>query len=408
MTVTKRRTWTSHSFEGKGRGHTATKLVVERQETQTDSHQVSRLGVEGDIGGKFFTTSTWSYYVAPHVVLPEGIYDGPLFAVSNGTDGKIGSPAAVSVLDLAARGATAIARTIPTNPYSGAAAFIGEIREGAPRIIGSALLRERVKLMRKDAQVSATLRPKGGKVASDTGSEYLNVEFGWKPLVADIRKFARAVKDSNKVITQFQRDAGRHVRRRYEFPEVAESSFSERGWAPGTVFGQLRIGEFDNGVQRTEDYYRRKVWFAGAYKYALPQGDDLLSKVKRYEQEANRLLGTRLTPDTLWQLAPWSWANDWFFNTGDVIRNLTALSFDGLALQYGYVMCEQSREVRYIWSGRYINSARQWTPVSCMTAYGGITKQRQPATPFGFGLSWDNFTPRQIAIAAAIGTRRLE
>ncbi len=34
------------------------------------------------------------------------------------------------------------------------------------------------------------------------------------------------------------------------------------------------------------------------------------------------------------------------------------------------------------------------------------TKQRLRATPYGFGLSWDGFSPEQLAILASLGITR--
>jgi len=58
-------------------------------------------------------------------------------------------------------GTKAIARTAPTNPAFQGATFLGELREGAPRMIGSGLLKSKARDLRK------------------VGDEYLNVEFGW-------------------------------------------------------------------------------------------------------------------------------------------------------------------------------------------------------------------------------------
>jgi len=123
----------------------------------------------------------------------------------------------------------------------------------------------------------------------------------------------------------------------------------------------------------------------------------------KWDAEANKLLGTRLTPATVWNLAPWSWALDWFTNTGDVVTNLSAFANDGLCLRYGYIMEEVSTRNTGCWQG-YINtrdSANVFIKIE--ESFGSTTKKRQPATPFGFGLELGSFTPRQMAITAALG-----
>jgi hypothetical protein len=115
---------------------------------------------------------------------------------------------------------------------------------------------------------------------------------------------------------------------------------------------------------------------------------------------ADKLLGTDVTPEVLWELTPWSWAIDWFSNTGDVISNIASFTTDGLVMHHGYVMEETI--VRHIYDTvgyRNYNGPLNVTPVEYVTH----TKQRVQANPFGFGISWDGLSPFQISIAAALG-----
>jgi len=127
-------------------------------------------------------------------------------------------------------------------------------------------------------------------------------------------------------------------------------------------------------------------------------GDDMSSRFKRYESEANRLLGTRISPEVVWNLAPWSWAVDWFSDTGDVIHNISVLGSDGLVLQYGYAMNQTLRSVQ-------INGT---LPNGKTTSYSFEEKVlwRRPATPYGFGINLQTLTSKQIAVMAALGLSR--
>jgi hypothetical protein len=116
------------------------------------------------------------------------------------------------------------------------------------------------------------------------------------------------------------------------------------------------------------------------------------------------LLGIRITPEVLWNLAPWSWAIDWFSNLGDVVSNLSDWATDGLALRYGYIMEHKSIYVTYSLVGKP-RFLPEGTFASDVIAYRE-TKRREKATPFGFGLDWNTFSPRQLAIAAALGITR--
>jgi hypothetical protein len=112
------------------------------------------------------------------------------------------------------------------------------------------------------------------------------------------------------------------------------------------------------------------------------------------------ILGLDLTPSTLWNLAPWTWAVDWFSNAGDVISNMSDWQDDGLVLRYGYMMEHSRATYAYTFEGPTgLNGSLRPQPV----VYVSESKRRVKATPFGFGLTWGGLTPIQLAIAAALG-----
>ncbi len=377
-------------------------LLGSTGECITFDHPNRKLG-GGDVGGPFYSCQTW-YKSQDNDVTCVGLgrwYEGTLHT-SWWPQGVVGSMSLQqkpdNFLSLVAAGATAISRTIPTNPISGAAIAVGEAREGFPRFIGSTLLKR-----------TRDLR--------SVGDEYLNVEFGWKPMVADLLSFGRAVKESNKMIRQLHRDSGvnNSVRRKYHFPiEKSESD-------PGAPFSPWVHPYFCDGTQPdawmiddgpqptgfTNQYITEtKTWFSGAYSYVVPTAPvDLWDKMDMWDAEANKLFGTRITPAVLWELAPWSWAADWFGNTGDILTNISALSHDSLVLKYGYVMRETQNFTRTTWQGYLAQHDRSHPRyVKIQEDFGSTQKVRIRATPFGFGIDFDGLSAKQIAIAAAVGT----
>jgi len=125
---------------------------------------------------------------------------------------------------------------------------------------------------------------------------------------------------------------------------------------------------------------------------------------------AKQVFGAKLTPETLWNLTPWSWAVDWFSNTGDVLSNVSSWKSDGLVMQYGYIM--ETSITRHTY--RYIPT-KNWNGVSPYTGdykaippliVEKISKIRRRANPFGFGVTWDGLSPIQATIAAALGLSR--
>lgn len=367
------------------------------QLTVSEGHAFTRLGKSNeDIGGDFRTESV-ELHTKPfhfHHSGPRQTYDGPLFAGNDYVNAatvkqfdfaRNGVLAPVSFLD--ERGTTAIARTAPTNPVSSAATFLGELREGLPSIPGW-------------KSRSGLLDPK------NLGSEHLNIEFGIKPLISDLQKFVEAAQKSDKILEQLERDSGKMVRRRYTFPPdiIEDKEVVQTGMFPSTnLYGSRSTSMVGKGTLTTRTKTTRKVWFSGAFTYYLPPKGTWM----RTLSEIDKLYGVEITPDTIWQLTPWSWAIDWFSNTGDVIKNVSNFASDGLVLRYGYVMCETKREVTQTWDGGvYYTYGGALSPLRLVDKFSVIAKQRRAATPFGFGLNLSALTGRQAAIVAALGMSR--
>lgn len=298
----------------------------------------------------------------------------------------------VSTTDLSWYGTRAIKETIPTNPTAGLAQFLGELREKLPRATGQALFTGK------------------GSFPARVGDEYLNYQFGLAPMGRDLGEIAASVLDASTRIKQLQRDSGKVIRRDHSFaPEVTTTSRSVRvtsalvsGLSNSTTYwGSF----FDSGSpigQLTETIsLRKKIWFKGAYSYYLQSGDNLLDQIHSYNEKANAILGTRLTPSVLWELAPWSWLGDWVGNVGDNLHNAAALSHDGLVIRYGYIMCTSVHERTVQVTGVRLRDGSTLPPITC--TWTTTSKVRERATPYGFAAKPGSFTARQWAILAALG-----
>jgi hypothetical protein len=289
-------------------------------------------------------------------------------------------------------GATAIARCKPTNPPVDAATALGELfREGIPHLIGS-----------------QTWKARNDRLRAAAG-DYLNVQFGWRPLLSEINSFKDTIVNFDRIASQYERDSGKVVRRRYEFPiETTSSTWEENtnpilpalAW-PGNLF-QPDGG--NRSTVRVVEKTTKRRWFSGSFTYYLPSGYDSRNVTSRLALLADRI-GLKPTPDTIWELSPWSWAVDWFSNTGDVISNISDFANEGLVMHYGYMMEHSIKERTYYQerSGYLINGKRVPAgPLSLVTE----TKVRRPANPFGFGVSWEGLSTFQASILAALGISR--
>nr|QDH89678.1 MAG: hypothetical protein H1Rhizo251328_000004 [Leviviridae sp.] len=142
--------------------------------------------------------------------------------------------------------------------------------------------------------------------------------------MSDLRKFAHSVQNHDKIIAEFRQGSDRKIRRRHLFTPTT-SSFVSNGRLPLPEVNIMAVGTYTSVREE-------RSWFSGAFRYHIPMQDDVVSKFQRYKSEAGKLLGARLTPDLIWELAPWSWATDWFANTGQIMTNISNLGSDGLVL----------------------------------------------------------------------------
>jgi hypothetical protein len=297
-----------------------------------------------------------------------------------------------SDLELAALGTKAIALTIPTNPNVNLAAAMGELRnDGLAAVPSKALAHAMLKRYRL-----------AGKAAS-VGSEYLNVVFGWKPFLKDVKDLGQSIRDSKTILEQFARDSGKPIRRRFNFPDVTNKTITTLG--SGSIrpaFAPFWYSD-SSSVLVKERSEKIRTWFSGCYTYYLDPGEHARGKLMRAEQLANKLYGTRINPEVIWELAPWSWAVDWAVNIGDIMTNVSALQHDSLVIRWAYVMREHRITDTYsLWGPTFKTGLKG--PYS--QSFTTIRKRRLKATPYGFGLSFDGFSTQQLAILAALGISR--
>lgn len=295
---------------------------------------------------------------------------------------------------LDADGATAISLVAPTNPNAELGTSLAEMyREGIPSLPGIRTWKRRTEIARAAAD------------------EFLNAEFGWLPLVHDVRSTADSVRHSRDILNQYSRDSGGNVRREFAFPvSHSESSGSSVKAFPTVIFtGSTGFPGWMNSTQgfgsmlmsQTIEVSSRK-WFSGCFTYALPDRSDSWSRLHRNAADADKLFGTTLTPNVLWELTPWSWAVDWFTNTGDIIANATNFVSAGLVMRYGYMMEESIVKITNSFTGARDSTNSSWGSVPS-SSYIMTAKRRVGANAFGFGVSSGSLSATQIAIAAALG-----
>lgn len=285
-------------------------------------------------------------------------------------------------------GAKAISKTVPTKSVASVATMLGELREGLPNLVGYELLRGR------------------GGVARKSGSEYLNFQFGIRPLVDDIMKTAQAVVDAEKLLRQYERDSGRLVRRKTKLDNIETTENVSLGTtaAVGPTNTWFYRGNQYQGARSRRVDYKAEISFSGAYSYLLPSGFAARESMRNAYSKAEKLLGITPSAEVIWNLQPWSWLIDWQINLGDVFSALTAMSKDSLVMPYAYLMCQETIKKEYKLTGISLERQLSGPRTDVITeVFTTVKKQRIRASPYGFGLNTANFTSSQWAILGALG-----
>lgn len=289
-------------------------------------------------------------------------------------------------------GTTAIARCKPTNSPADLSVAIGELsRDGLPSVVGSTAWKKDLNAARKAA------------------SEHLNYQFGIKPVISEIQTAAKTFRKMDDIVAQYERDAGRLVRRRYYFP-MERSTSSFRIPAATTISSVIAGSPFIlNGYGPIDivSETRRSAWFSGAFTYTLPKGMNSRSILGEIRLKADRL-GLDPDLDTIWNVAPWTWAVDWFSNTGDFVSNINDVAKYGLVVKYGYLMVHTIKTITYSAPGMYLRDTKTWGPGTALPSTTLVTEEkvRVRATPFGFGFDMSSLSGMQSSILAALGISR--
>jgi hypothetical protein len=300
-----------------------------------------------------------------------------------------------SIVTRVGLGATAISRCRPAKPQASlAVSFAEAIREGIPASLKQVShIKDEVAKFR-DLSKSSKARTVPGK--------YLEWQFGWKPLQNDIQNVARSLLNQQAILDDLRRNSKKRMRRRYSFPAVTVYDTEYlRDWTgpwPGPNAYVLQQA----GQRVVRQVATKKTWFAGEFVYTFPGVDASLPSQMLHG--ARQLLGVDLSPETVWNVMPWTWLADWNANVGDVLANISAIGLDDLILRYGYLMQEAEQKNTHTHTG--ITIGEQGIPRDLVGTSTVRAKSRIVASPFGFGLATEDFTPRQIAILASIGLTR--
>lgn len=246
------------------------------------------------------------------------------------------------------------------------------------------------------------------------GSEYLNVVFGWKPLLSDLRKMFYLWQNVDKQMAQIIRENGKGIDRRATIEEDTSVVMSDPvvyNTPFVNVYGSVPAFPTFVGTTeyRTIEYSYTRVWYMAKYQYYIP---DVGSSLWNARARA-ALFGALPTPELLWEVLPWSWLVDWFTNVGDIYSNISPNAVDNLVSLYSYTM-------------KHVKTVTSWhATVSCTRGDGEVwfhpsfdgifssfateeTKLRFPGgSPYVLNIgTGQDLSPYQLGVVAALGLSR--
>jgi len=322
----------------------------------------------------------------------------------NGYDWKSWLSPAFPQLSTASWELQAYMKTRPKLEKASAGVFIAETRD-IPRMLKSSSRRfhDVWRLMGGNVN-SRVMTPK--RVSDD----FLNHQFGWTPFIGDLKKFYTTFQDFHAIKSKLRANNDKWIRRR----AVLDDSWTDTVISRGTGMqvepvGYLVQSLFVPGVNPTWEVRERKhsyITAVGSYKYYRPEFDESLPDYNSAWNSVNRYLtiyGARITPSTIYRATPWTWLVDWFTDFGANIDAMTDIAIDAIAARYLYVSRHSSTEQIVVQTLPFKDGT-----ISASWPLLWTEKVRNSAsTPYGFGLSWNLLSPRQLAILAALGITRM-
>lgn len=241
---------------------------------------------------------------------------------------------------------------------------------------------------------------------TNPGANFLEANFGWLPLINDVKKAIKQYQSLDDTIDRIRKQNGQWEHRG-GIVNKANESWTETK-PIGTSISPIFVAPFFvNDPLASQTYqkqteYSSVTWFSASFKYFIPN----INSQKWADGARRKLMGLNLNPSLVWELVPWSWLVDWLSNAGDVFSNMDNPLAENLVAARACVMRHTTFTVSHSGVLRFEApyGTRQSVPIASFSKWE--RKHRVAASPFGFGLAWDSFSPKQIAIAAALGLSR--
>jgi hypothetical protein len=346
-----------------------------------------RFPKDRDVGGSFFRRADITLCEGTGVgtVCGQGAYSkhkytGMVFSewIRSPNTGRYWPPNT----DGSAFGATAYNKMKPTKPTFEAGNAIWEFRE-----------------------VPAQLRQRLSKDGLKNIADYwLALQFGWKPLLNDIRHMLQFQQKAQKKIAWLLRRNGKPTSAACQLvDDTSDPVMTEN------IYGSSQPG-FVNQFYLETPTWRRietvsdKIWARARFRFWLPPGP---ADINHNPEMLRRLYGLYCSPQFCWNALPWTWLIDWFSNAGDVLENLDVGVADRLAADWFYVMREKAWDISHTNNLKLQHVDGTPVPVSVTSHAKSVIKTRLKGDPFGFATPSNSLSGMQLSILGSLGLSRL-
>lgn len=297
------------------------------------------------------------------------------------------------------RGAEAYQKMKPTKPTFGALNSFYELREFLPLLKQSFEIPRRARIRdRKNnrREITAALK--------DIGSAHLALQFGWLPLLSDVRNFVFDQDKVQKKLDFLLRNNGKPVRTTATLADFSTERVRTSGANYGSWNQVLHTGFYNTQPTFVQEDWSEERWWASArYRFWLPPG---IGSVHWKAAMIARLNGLMPSPSVIYNGIPWTWLFDWFANAGDVLENLEPGVANRLAADYFYIMRTRTNHRVKTVTNKFNTRSGPWT-ASSRAAASSSSLRRSMGDPFGFGTNPNDLSAMQLSILGALGMSKL-
>jgi hypothetical protein len=307
------------------------------------------------------------------------------------------------VQDLSSWGDTAYAKLRPKLEQASGGVFLAELRDLPHMLKTTAHGFHDVWKAMGGKTLGKIMQPK------KTADHFLNHQFGWVPFLNDLDGFYKTFVNTEILISKLTAQNNQWVRKRATLSKSVTSSIYINPTSGNKMYPTTYMDTtaWCNGgpFWMVQDVTTTTVSASGKFRYYRPEFDltrEDYSSALRSIQRQLTLYGVRISPSNIYKATPWTWALDWISNAGKLIDRANDYLLDSVASQYLFVSCETKKERQFI----QVLPFKTKHMICVFSRHFDVKQRQEDASPYGFNLSVANLTPRQLAIAGALGITR--